>query len=53
MISVDKIVSQIVELSLKKSSDDPVRNIYSVSVEIGSKICEVMRLIRVQERTTQ
>jgi len=52
MISVDKIVSQIVELSLEKSSNDPVRNIYSVSMEISLEICKIMQIIRTQERNT-
>jgi len=47
--SVDKIVSQIAELSLKKESSDPVRNIYSVMMEVNLNLCEIMRLMRQQE----
>lgn len=47
---LDLIVSQIVKLSLEESSNDPVRNIYSISIDIANKIENIMRDIREQER---
>lgn len=49
--SVNEIVSQIVELSLEKCTGDPVRDIYTVSMDIEMGLCEVMRLTQLQERT--
>lgn len=47
---LDLIVSQIIELSLEENSDDPVRNIHSITVSIDNKIEAIMRDIRHQER---
>ena len=47
---LDLIVSQIVELSLEQDSDDPVRDIHSVSVDVDNKIENIMRDLREQER---
>ena len=48
--SVDKIVSQIAELSLERDSDDSVRNIYMVLMDINIETGKIMRLTREQER---
>ena len=47
---LDLIVSQIIELSLEEKSDDPVRNIHSVTIVIDNKIESIMNGIREQER---
>lgn len=47
---LDLIVSMIVELSLEEKSDDPVRNIYSVTINIANRIESIMRELREQER---
>ena len=47
---LDLIVSQIIELSLEQDSNDPVRNIHSVSVDVDNKIENIMRDVREQER---
>ena len=48
--SIDLIVSQIIELSLDQGSNDPVRNIHSITIEIDSRIESIMRDLREQER---
>ena len=45
-MTIVSIVSDIVELSLEGTSDDPVRNLYSVCMEIELAIIEIMRLER-------
>lgn len=52
-ISIDKIVSQIVELSLEKRTGSESRDIYSVLIDVSLEIGEVMRLILEQERNLQ
>ena len=47
---LDLIVSQIAELSLEEKSDDPVRNLFSVSVNVSNKIGSIMCELRKQER---
>lgn len=47
---LDLIVSQIVELSLEEKSNDPVRNIHSISINVSNKIESVMCELRKQER---
>ena len=47
---LDLIISQIVELSLEEKSNDPVRNLYSVCINISNKIDSVMCELREQER---
>jgi len=48
--SVEEIVSKIVELSLNESSDDPVRNIYSVHLKVSNGIGNIMRDTLKQKR---
>lgn len=50
---LDLIISQIIELSLEENSDDPVRNIHSVTISVDNKIETIMRDIREQERRAQ
>ena len=47
---LDLIVSQIIELSLEEKSDDSVRNIFSVTINISNKIASIMKDLREQER---
>ena len=47
---LDLIISQIVELSLEEKSNDPVRNLYSVCINISNKIDSIMCKLREQER---
>uniref|UniRef100_A0A6H1ZCM8 Uncharacterized protein n=1 Tax=viral metagenome TaxID=1070528 RepID=A0A6H1ZCM8_9ZZZZ len=47
---LDLIVSQIVELSLEEESNDPVRNIHSVCLNVDNKIEAIMCELREQER---
>lgn len=46
---IDKIVAEIVELSLLRRTGDAVRDIYTVTMDIHLKICAIMKLIREQE----
>ena len=50
LLKLDLIISQIVELSLEEKSNDPVRNIYSVCINISNKIDSIMCELREQER---
>lgn len=50
---LDQIVSLIVELSLEEKSDDPVRNIHSVSISVSNKLESIMCKLREQERRTR
>jgi len=47
---LDPIVSKIVELSTEEKSDDPVRNLHSVTVAIDNKIEFIMCDMRETER---
>ena len=47
---LDLIVSQIVELSTKEKSDDPVRNLHTVAVAIDNRIESIMKDMREIER---
>jgi len=47
---LDKIVSQIVEISTKEKSDDPVRNLHSVTIYIDNRIESIMNDMREIER---
>ena len=47
---LDLIVSQIVELSTKEKSDDPVRNLYSIMIVIDNRIESIMKDMREIER---
>ena len=47
---IEEIVAKIVELSLEKDSNDSVRNIYSVLMDIRSETGKVMKAVRDQER---
>ena len=47
---LDKIVSQIVEISTKEKSDDPVRNLHSVTIYIDNRIESIMKDMREIER---
>jgi hypothetical protein len=40
----------IVELSLEEKSEDPVRNIYSVTIAVDNRIENIMSELREQER---
>lgn len=48
--SLDKIVQDIITLSLEKDSSDPVRDIYSVWMELGLAIGKIMKQTREEER---
>ncbi len=48
-ISVEQIVTEIVELSLDRCTGDEVRDIYTVTMDIMLKICDIMKTIREQE----
>ena len=48
--SIDKVVSQIVELSLEEHTGDSTRDMYSVLLKVGLRIGEIMRLTLEQER---
>jgi len=43
--SVSQIVSQIVKLSLNHKSEDTVRNIYSVLMDVDGEVGRIMGLI--------
>lgn len=47
---LDLIISQIIELSLEETSNDPVRNIHSVTIVLNNMIESIMKDIREQER---
>lgn len=47
---LDIIVSEIVRLSLEEKSPDPVRNIYSICINLSNKIEAVMCRLRDEER---
>lgn len=49
MVSVEQIVTEIVELSLDRCTGDPVRDIYKVLLDITIEIMRIMKLIREQE----
>lgn len=46
---IDKLVSEIVKLSLQRCTKDPVRDIFNVMMDLSLKICELMKTIREQE----
>lgn len=46
---IDKIVSEIVELSLCRHTGDSVRDIYTVLMDMTFKITALMKIIREQE----
>lgn len=52
-ISIDKIVSFIVEKAMERNTEDIVRDIYSVYMELGLKISEIFRQIQCQERNSR
>ena len=49
-MSIEEIVSDIVKLSLEKGTDDNVRDLYSVLIDIDLEVGKIMKLIRDQER---
>lgn len=51
--SMDKIVSQIVELSLDINSGNQVRNIYSTFLKVSEEIGKVMCQTLEQERRNE
>jgi hypothetical protein len=46
---IDRIVSEIVELSLCRHTGDAVRDIYTVLMDMTFKITALMKIIREQE----
>ncbi len=49
-ITIDKIASEIVEMSLCRNTGDPVRDIYTVTMDLMTAVCAIMRKIREEER---
>jgi hypothetical protein len=48
-LSVEEIVTEIVELSLDRCTGDSVRDIYTVLMDITLEISKLFKLIREQE----
>lgn len=48
-LSIEKIISEIVELSLDRCTGDPVRDIYTVLMDITLEISKLFKHIREQE----
>ncbi len=53
MTNLPQISNDIVKLSLEKTSDDDVRNIYSVLLDLNIEVGELMKQIRKQERNNE
>lgn len=48
--SIENIVAMIVQLSLNRHTDDPVRDIYTVLMDVTSETNKLFKRVRDQER---